>query len=53
MIIGFLLYFTAGIAAIIKLNYSIVILLAATIFLALGVFLNVKMRLFKSPKNKA
>jgi hypothetical protein len=53
LIIGILLYLIAGIASIIsKMNYSILILLASAIFLALGVFVNVKLRWFKLFKKK-
>ena len=37
-IISFLLYLTAGIMALLKMGYSILVLLAAIIFLAFGFF---------------
>ena len=50
LIFGLLLYLVAGLAAISKMSYSIISLLAATIFLALGFFAHVRLkwiRLFK------
>ena len=52
LILGLLLYLVAGIAAVSKMNYSVFILLAATIFLAFGFFVNVKFRWFKLFKKK-
>tara|TARA_B100000315_G_C14507319_1_gene555262 strand:+ start:684 stop:872 length:189 start_codon:yes stop_codon:yes gene_type:complete len=53
LIIGLLLYVVAGIVAISKISYSIVILLSAIIFLAFGFFMHVKQKwakLFKKRK---
>ena len=50
LILGLLLYIIAGIATISKMNYSIIILLIAIIFLAFGFFMHIKgkwVRLFK------
>ncbi len=44
LIIGFLLYIIAGIESIIKMNYSIIILLGATIFLAFGFFAHTRLK---------
>ena len=52
LVIGLLLYILAGIAAMLKMNYSIIILLAATIFLAFGFFVNVKLRWIKLFKKR-
>jgi len=51
---GFLLYLIAGIMALVKMNYSIIILLAATAFLAFGFFVHKKQhwsRLFKGKRH--
>ena len=42
LILGLLLYIIAGIATVIQMNYSIIILLPAIIFLAFGFFMHVK-----------
>ena len=50
LVFGLALYILAGIAAISKMSYSIISLLAATIFLALGFFAHARLkwiRLFK------
>ena len=52
LIFGLILYVLAGIATMIKMNYSIIILLAATIFLAFGFFVNVKLRWIKLFKKR-
>ena len=52
MILGLLLYFIAGIAAFVGMNYSIIVLLVAMIFLAFGFFEHVKFKWFKLFKNK-
>ncbi|MDP6600409.1 MAG: hypothetical protein QF798_03155 [Candidatus Woesearchaeota archaeon] len=52
LIFGLVLYTLAGIAAISKMSYSIIALLAATIFLAFGFFVNVKLRWVKSFKKR-
>jgi len=44
LVLGILLYIIAGIAAISKMDYSVVIILAAIIFLALGFFVNARFR---------
>ena len=44
LIIGLLLYIIAGAAVINKMNYNIVILLGAIIFLALGFFAHMKLK---------
>ena len=53
LIIGLLLYIVAGAAVISKMNYSLVILLGAIIFLALGFFAHTKLRWAKLFKKKA
>ncbi|MBW2977003.1 hypothetical protein KY347_06165 [Candidatus Woesearchaeota archaeon] len=52
LFIGVLLYTLAGIAAISKINYSMVILSAAVIFLAFGLFANMMSKCSKLPKKK-
>jgi hypothetical protein len=52
LIIGLLLYLIAGIMAINGMNYSAIVLIAATIFLALVFFVNVKFRWFRLFKKK-
>ena len=52
LILGVLLYILAGIAAIGKMKYSLVVLAAATIFLASGFFANVRFRWGKLFKKK-
>ena len=50
LVLGLLIYLIAGIAAISKMDYSVVIILAAIIFLAFGFFASIKLkwtRLFK------
>jgi len=47
LISGFLLYFVAGITTLTKMNYGLFIVLGATIFLALGLFLHTKRRWIK------
>ena len=50
LISGLFLYAVAGIMTLSKMNYSVIVLLAAIIFLALGFFANVKnkwVKLFK------
>ena len=53
LVLGILLYIIAGIAAISKMDYSVVIILAAIIFLALGFFMNIKLKWFRLFKKKA
>ena len=52
LIIGLLLYIVAGVAVISKMSYSIVILLGAIIFLALGFFAHMKLKWIKLFKKK-
>ncbi len=52
LIIGLLLYLIAGIMAINGMNYSAIVLIAATIFLALGFFVNARLRWFRLFKKK-
>jgi hypothetical protein len=52
LILGILLYILAGIAVIGKMDYSVIILLAATVFLAFGFFANVRFRWDKLFKKK-
>ena len=53
LVLGLLIYLIAGIAAISKMDYSVVIILAAIIFLALGFFMNIRLKWFKLFKKKA
>ncbi len=53
LVLGLLIYLIAGIMFISKMDYSVVIILAAIIFLALGFFTNVKLKWFKLFKKKA
>ena len=55
LIFGLLLYLVARLAAISKMSYSIIALLAATIFLAFGFFAHARLkwiRLFKKKVQK-
>ena len=55
LIFGLALYILAGIASISKMSYSIIALLAATIFLAFGFFAHARLkwiRLFKKKVQK-
>ena len=52
LILGLLLYIAAGIAVISKMNYSILILLAAIIFLGFGFFVHMRSKWFKLFKKK-
>lgn len=55
LIFGLVLYTLAGIAAISKMSYSVIALLAATIFLAFGFFAHARLkwiRLFKKKVQK-
>ena len=52
LILGILLYILAGIMGLGKVNYSIIVLLVAIIFLAFGFFENVKLKWFKSFKKR-
>ena len=52
LVIGILLYLIAGVAAITQMNYSIIILLAAIIFFALGLFASIKSRAYNLFKKK-
>jgi hypothetical protein len=49
---GFLLYVVAGILAMSEMNNGVIVLLAATIFLAFGFFINVKLKWFKLFKKR-
>lgn len=53
LITGLLLYIVAGVAVISKMNYSLVILLGAIIFMVLGFFAHTKLRWAKLFKKKA
>jgi hypothetical protein len=52
LIFGVLLYIGAGIAVISKMNYSVLILIVAIIFLAFGFFVHIKQRWIKLFKKK-
>lgn len=53
LISGLLLYILAGIMFIGKINYSVVILLAAVVFLAFGFFMHIRLRWVRLFKKKA
>jgi len=53
LITGLLLYIVAGAAVISKMSYSLVILLSAIVFLALGFFAHTKLKWIKLFKKKA